>query len=589
MLQNVTQARRPLAEIAANPDGGAAGRSDAWTTQDTRGPKAPSIAQPLPSAILVAPKPATGLPPAGCAPPSQALGAADLSEAMRGRVIFLMGYPGCGKGTQGGLLQALGAQPIPHVSTGALFRAEVDAQTPAGRAMQAAMVAGRPVSDEIVFPYLREKLATAPYRNGFILDGFPKNSSSFEFILPLLQELGLTPLCALHIDVDRAEVAARLTQRLHCKSCSVDYQPADFTPIQVPPTCRGCAGPLESREDDNAAAIINRLDTFDALTRPLLTRFEALGLLRVVRPPAGTPAAQKACLHAQIRATLAAEAWATLPQRSCFLRPPKDSREQSSVFHNHVDAANPWVLRQIISSVERAVPDAQNKLTPVAHLHLGTQVSDPAYAGLYARLPNFHAIVPAHGLATEAFSTGKMGVLGFNYPQVRATLEAAHQHPARGVMTELEEEVYEVAWDPQGSRETVFERGLTCHAVDWNALSPWRKHCLPNLPAFEMHHVVDIPKLPGEANPPIGLAQLTEQTAASDFHLGGWFVFAKEDRWALRSNEFSNDAYATCKLRLQDQGEHLRQIVRTLMPAGDARPLTSTASLEKVHAVWRVG
>lgn len=103
----------------------------------------------------------------------------DLRDALQGQVVLLMGYPGSGKGTQGKLLAAALATeqgaPYPHLSTGELFRAEARSGSAVGKDMQAALDAGVPVANDVVFPYLRRVFGSPDLRHGFILDGFPKN------------------------------------------------------------------------------------------------------------------------------------------------------------------------------------------------------------------------------------------------------------------------------------------------------------------------------------------------------------------------------------------------------------------------------
>src|SRR5690242_19248341 len=88
--------------------------------------------------------------------------------------LVLLGAPGSGKGTQAKLLTE--KYRVPQISTGDLLRATVRAGTPLGQQAKAAMDAGRLVSDDLVLAMIRERLSQDDARNGFILDGFPRNN-----------------------------------------------------------------------------------------------------------------------------------------------------------------------------------------------------------------------------------------------------------------------------------------------------------------------------------------------------------------------------------------------------------------------------
>jgi len=106
-----------------------------------------------------------------------------IKNSVQGKVIFLMGYPGSGKGTQGKILEKLLA--IPHVSTGELFRAEKESNSKIGRQMADFMNRGEIIPSELTFEYLRQEFAKEKYKNGFILDGYPKSLECFNFIISL--------------------------------------------------------------------------------------------------------------------------------------------------------------------------------------------------------------------------------------------------------------------------------------------------------------------------------------------------------------------------------------------------------------------
>ena len=90
----------------------------------------------------------------------------------------LLGAPGSGKGTQGVFLSK--KFNIPQISTGDLLRAAVTAGSDLGKKAKSAMDAGALVSDEIVIGLIRERLTHDDAKNGYILDGFPRNIAQAE-------------------------------------------------------------------------------------------------------------------------------------------------------------------------------------------------------------------------------------------------------------------------------------------------------------------------------------------------------------------------------------------------------------------------
>ena len=98
--------------------------------------------------------------------------------------MILLGPPGAGKGTQAaGLINRLG---IPHVSTGDMLRAAVNAETPVGLKAKAIMDSGELVSDDVVIGIAEERLSEDDAKNGFLLDGFPRTMAQAEALEGLL-------------------------------------------------------------------------------------------------------------------------------------------------------------------------------------------------------------------------------------------------------------------------------------------------------------------------------------------------------------------------------------------------------------------
>ena len=90
------------------------------------------------------------------------------------RLVFL-GPPGAGKGTQAERLCR--DLSLVHVSTGDLLRKEVREGTPIGKKAESYMNQGALVPDEVVIEMVRGRIRRPDARNGFLLDGFPRNLS----------------------------------------------------------------------------------------------------------------------------------------------------------------------------------------------------------------------------------------------------------------------------------------------------------------------------------------------------------------------------------------------------------------------------
>jgi adenylate kinase len=194
--------------------------------------------------------------------------------------IVLLGAPGCGKGTQGHRLAK--QYKVPEISTGDLLREAVAAGTPLGKAAKAVMDAGQLVSDEIVLGVIRQRLGEADARNGFILDGFPRNQAQAEQLDDLLDQLGQPIDLALVLAVDVDLILQRLLGRRTCMSCGASYN-IFSAPPRIDDSCDECGGRLKQRADDNEETIGNRLRIYELQTAPVIQRYREQGRLRVVQ------------------------------------------------------------------------------------------------------------------------------------------------------------------------------------------------------------------------------------------------------------------------------------------------------------------
>jgi adenylate kinase len=189
------------------------------------------------------------------------------------KLVFL-GPPGAGKGTAAGKLALQGM--IPHVSTGDLFRRAVAAQTAVGAEVRAVLQRGDLVPDELTIGLVRERLSQEDARAGFILDGFPRTLAQAEALE------GIARIdAAVYFDLCDAEIVRRLSGRRVCETCERVFHVEDVPP-HTPGVCDACGSTLRQREDDRVEVIEKRLAVFRSQTEPLVTYYEAGGLLRRV-------------------------------------------------------------------------------------------------------------------------------------------------------------------------------------------------------------------------------------------------------------------------------------------------------------------
>lgn len=181
--------------------------------------------------------------------------------------IVLLGAPGSGKGTQA---KRLGERyGIPQIATGDLLREALASGSELGRKAKEAMDAGRLVSDDIVLGIIRERLSRPDAENGFILDGFPRNTAQAEALGKLLDKLGQPLDTALLLDIDPDALIQRLTGRLSCPQCGRVYN-IYTKPPKIDNQCDRDGSELVHRSDDNESTIENRLRVFESHTRPVI-------------------------------------------------------------------------------------------------------------------------------------------------------------------------------------------------------------------------------------------------------------------------------------------------------------------------------
>ena len=186
------------------------------------------------------------------------------------KLIFL-GPPGAGKGTLAA--KALDILKLPHISTGAIFRSAIAAQSPLGLKVKAIIDAGKLVDDETTIELVKERLALDDAQKGYILDGFPRTIAQAEALAKFSQVDKV-----LNFDIPDSSVLERLGGRRVCRKCGHNFH-VIFDKPKADGICDHCGGEVYSREDDKAEAIQKRLEIYRAQTAPLIDFYRKKGLL----------------------------------------------------------------------------------------------------------------------------------------------------------------------------------------------------------------------------------------------------------------------------------------------------------------------
>lgn len=211
--------------------------------------------------------------------------------------LILLGPPGAGKGTQAERLQE--DFHLPYVATGDILREAVREGTELGRKAKEYMDAGDLVPDDLVIAVVLERIASDEARDGFLLDGFPRNREQGEALDRAIDRLGRRLTAALLVEVPDEEVVRRLSgRRVSVKSGRVYH--VEFDPPKHEGRCDVDGSRLVQRDDDKPETVRHRLAVYHENTKPLIAYYERQGILR--RFDGGRPPTE---VHDHIRATIA--------------------------------------------------------------------------------------------------------------------------------------------------------------------------------------------------------------------------------------------------------------------------------------------
>ena len=182
------------------------------------------------------------------------------------KIIFI-GKQGSGKGTYAEVLSK--KHNLPHISTGEMFREMAKENSELGKKVKELIDAGNLVPDDITISVLKERFKKDDCKNGFVLDGFPRN---------LVQAQALEEITdinfAFHLKISDETAVKRLSARRQCRHCA-----KIFNLITNPPRNNGkcdCNGELYQREDDKEDAIKKRLASYKPEEEDLIEFYHSI-------------------------------------------------------------------------------------------------------------------------------------------------------------------------------------------------------------------------------------------------------------------------------------------------------------------------
>lgn len=154
--------------------------------------------------------------------------------------MVLIGIQGAGKSTQGNMLSE--KYGIPYLSSGHVFREMAKEKTPTGRWLKETLNAGVLIPDDMTLKVIFEYLDKPEYKNGYILDGFPRTVPQAEAFNGGVDKV-------VFIDVSDREALWRISGR------------------------------VSDREDETLQAIRKRIELFHEKTEPVIRYYESIGKL----------------------------------------------------------------------------------------------------------------------------------------------------------------------------------------------------------------------------------------------------------------------------------------------------------------------
>ena len=191
--------------------------------------------------------------------------------------IVMMGAQGTGKGTVAGILKE--ELNIPHISTGEIFRKNIQEGTELGKIATKYADEGKLVPDEVTNQMVKARINEEDCKDGFILDGYPRNKAQAEELDKMLEESGKKLDMVVYLTTPTEEIIERVMARRECPKCKTVYNMILNKPKNGE-ICDNCGIPLIKRTDDTEEKLKRRLGIFFSETEPVIDFYKAKGVVK---------------------------------------------------------------------------------------------------------------------------------------------------------------------------------------------------------------------------------------------------------------------------------------------------------------------
>jgi adenylate kinase len=167
--------------------------------------------------------------------------------------ILIFGRNGSGKGTQGSIVQKKFS--VTHIESGVIFRENIRGGTELGKKAKVYMDRGDLVPDDITIPMILDRLKQSDCKNGWLLDGFPRNVEQAIALQQALVKENMPLDFVIEIVLDRGIARDRIMGRRLCANDN-NHPNNIFIEAIMPEekdgkqVCRVCGGELSARSDD---------------------------------------------------------------------------------------------------------------------------------------------------------------------------------------------------------------------------------------------------------------------------------------------------------------------------------------------------